>query len=83
VNEWLIAAAVLVASLLPLQWIAFRGHPSHALVAMNQAGLVVVAVLMLLAEAFSRSPFMEQAEVLALLAFLGSLAFARFFERWV
>ena len=81
-NEWLIASAVLVAALLPLQWVALRGRAAAAMVALNQAGLLAVAALMLLVEGFGRSPFMELPEILAVVAFVGILAFARVFERW-
>ena len=82
-NEWLVSAAVLAAVLIPLQWVAFRRGPTAALVALDQAGLVTVAALMVMTEGFKRPPFMELPEVLALLAFAGNLAFARMFERWV
>jgi hypothetical protein len=33
VNEWIVAGAVLLAAVLPLQWVAFRGGPGEALAA--------------------------------------------------
>ncbi|MGH7777744.1 MAG: monovalent cation/H+ antiporter complex subunit F [Candidatus Dormibacterales bacterium] len=82
-NAWLVAAAVLALSLIPLQWVAFRRGPASALVALDQAGMVAVAALMALTVGFRRAPFMELPEVLTLVAFTGNLAFARMLERWV
>ena len=48
VNEWLAAGAVLLAGLLPLVWIAYRRQAADALVALNQAGLVVAAARVVL-----------------------------------
>jgi multisubunit Na+/H+ antiporter MnhF subunit len=45
------------------------------------AGVIAVLVLLLLAEGFQRQPFVDLALVLALLSFVGALAFVRYMER--
>ena len=53
------------------------------LVALEAAGSITVVVLLLLAEAFHRVPFVDLALTLALLGFGAGLVFARFLERWL
>lgn len=82
-NEWLVAAAVLVAAMLPLLWVCHHGTVADALVAMTVAQTVAVVIVMLLCQGFGRPSFYSLAEVLALLSVGGAMAFARFLERWV
>lgn len=82
-NEWLVAGTVLVACLAPLQWVGLRGRDGDALAALNQASLLAVTALVVMCEGFHRASFLQLPEVLAVLAFLGALAYARFLERWV
>jgi multicomponent Na+:H+ antiporter subunit F len=53
----------------------------EGLVALEMAGVIAVLVLLLLVESFQRQPFVDLALVLALLSFVGTLAFVRFMER--
>jgi multisubunit Na+/H+ antiporter MnhF subunit len=81
--EFLVAACVLLPCLLPLLWTGWRGGPGDAVAALAMAATVIVAVLLVLTAAFGRSAFFELPEVLAIVSFVGSVAFARYLERWV
>ena len=59
----------------------FAGMP--ALLLSKPHGSIAVVVLVVLAEAFHRVPFVDLALTLALLAFGAGLVFARFLERWL
>ncbi|MDQ4059260.1 MAG: monovalent cation/H+ antiporter complex subunit F [Actinomycetota bacterium] len=82
-NEWYVAAAVLLLSLFPCGFACIKGSPIDRLVALELAGTIDVLILMTLAQAFGRGIFMDLAVALALLTFAGGLTFARFLERWV
>jgi multisubunit Na+/H+ antiporter MnhF subunit len=55
--------------------------PPHGLVALEIAGVLVCTILMLLSEGFHRQPFIDLAVVLAPMALVGALVFARVMER--
>jgi multisubunit Na+/H+ antiporter MnhF subunit len=80
-NEWLLAAVVLTAALVPLAIFCGRLEPIEGVVALELAGVIAPLVLLLMAEGFHRQPFADLALVLAFLSFAGSLAYARFLER--
>ena len=80
-NEWLVAATVLLVALLPCTALCFRGRPLDGLVGLEVAGVIATVVLLLLAEGFHRQPFVDLALVFAVLQFAGSLAFVRMLER--
>jgi multicomponent Na+:H+ antiporter subunit F len=81
-NEWFLAAIVLVlGGILPCLVVSVRASVMEGLVALEMAGVISVLVLLLLAEGFERQPFVDLALVLALLSFVGTLAFVRFMER--
>jgi multisubunit Na+/H+ antiporter MnhF subunit len=81
-NEWILAAIVLVlGGILPCLVVSVRASVMEGLVALEMAGVIAVLVLLLLAEGFQRQPFVDLAFVLALLSFVGALAFVRFMER--
>ena len=82
-NAWLVAATVLLAGELLLALACVRGRPVDSLVAMEATGVISALVLLLLAEGLHRPPFVDLALVLAILAYVGSLTFVRFMERWV
>lgn len=80
-NMWLIAALALLPALICCG-ITCVLHPAiDGLVALELAGPVTVVELMLLAEGTGRQPFIDLALVLAVMSFVGSLAFARLMER--
>jgi multicomponent Na+:H+ antiporter subunit F len=82
-NGWLIGATILLAaSAVPL-WIVFRSGTMDALVGLELATVLDTLAVALLAEGFHRQSFFDLAIVLGVLGFIGSLAFARFLERWV
>jgi multicomponent Na+:H+ antiporter subunit F len=81
-NEWILVAVVLMlGGVLPCLVVSVRASVIEGLVALEMAGVIAVLVLLLLAEGFQRQPFVDLALVLALLSFVGTLAFVRFMER--
>ncbi len=83
-NEWLLAALVLVvAGLGPCLFVCVASSAIEGLVALELAGVIAAGVLLLLAEGLHRQPFVDLAIVLAAVSFVGALAFARFLEREV
>jgi multicomponent Na+:H+ antiporter subunit F len=80
-NEWQIAAVVLIAALAPCGWVCLRRGFADGLVAVQLAGSLAAVALLLLAEGEQREPFSDLALVLAVLSFAGALVFARFLER--
>ena len=80
-NEWEIAATVLGFALIPCMLVCLLATPPHGLVALEIAGVLGSTILMLLAEGFHRQPFIDLAVVLAPMALVGSLTFARLMER--
>ena len=80
-NEWEIAATVLGFALIPCLLVCLLTPPPHGLVALEIAGVIVSTILMLLSEGLHRQPFIDLAVILAPMALIGSLAFARLMER--
>ncbi|MGZ4270614.1 MAG: monovalent cation/H+ antiporter complex subunit F [Solirubrobacteraceae bacterium] len=78
---WLVSAAVLVAMLVPLAAVAAFGTPDDGLVALELASVLVTVALLLMAEGLGRQIFGDLAVVLAIGAFVGSLAYAVLLER--
>jgi multicomponent Na+:H+ antiporter subunit F len=79
-NEWQIAAAVLIAALVPCGWLCLRRSYAEGLVSLQLAGTLASLTVLLLAEAEGREPFADLALILAVLSFAGTLLFARFLE---
>jgi multisubunit Na+/H+ antiporter MnhF subunit len=80
-NEWLIGATALAFALIPCLGVALFTPAPSGLVALEIAGVLVATILMLLAEGFHRQPFIDLAVVLAPMALMGALIFARLMER--
>ena len=80
-NAYLVAATVLLAALFPLVLYAALASPLDALVALQFAGAVGTLTFLVLAEGFGRSVYFSAPLVLSVGSFVGSLAFARFFDR--
>ena len=80
-NEWLIAALVLLVAMLPLLAVCVIAPAIDGLVALQVAGTNAALILFLLSEGIQRQGFADLAIVLALLSFGGSLAFSYFLER--
>jgi multisubunit Na+/H+ antiporter MnhF subunit len=80
-NEWEIAAVVLMGATLPCLLVCVFAGAIDALAALELSSTIAISVLMLLAEGFHRQPFIDLAVVLALVSLIGGLAFARLMER--
>jgi multisubunit Na+/H+ antiporter MnhF subunit len=80
VNGWLWAAAVLVAALVPLLAVTVRLPAPEGLVAVEAAGADATLALLLVAEGTGREPFADLALVLAVVSFVGAIAYLRFVE---
>jgi multisubunit Na+/H+ antiporter MnhF subunit len=80
-NQWLLAAIVLTACIVPCACVGLFAGPMSALVAMEVASALCAAVLMLLAESFRRQPFIDLAVVFAVMSLIGAVVFARMLER--
>ncbi len=78
---WFVAAAVLVAALVPCGWVCLRRTFAEGIVAVQLAGTIGGLALLALSEAERREPFGVLAVVLVALSFVGSLIFVRFLER--
>ncbi|HEU4978958.1 MAG TPA: monovalent cation/H+ antiporter complex subunit F [Solirubrobacteraceae bacterium] len=82
-NPWLIAATILLIALLAPLYVALRRPLMDALIALEVVGVVQSMVLMLLAQGFHRISLMDPALVLAVMSFIGALAYVRLMERRV
>lgn len=80
-NVWIAAALALLPGLTACGVVCFRSPVIDSLVALELAGVLSAVELMLLAQGIHRQPFIDLALVLAVMAFIGSLAFARLLER--
>jgi multisubunit Na+/H+ antiporter MnhF subunit len=80
-NEWLLAAVVLVAALVVLLPLPAFLDPVDGLIALQVGGSILTAILLLLAQGTHRQPFADLALVFAVLSFVSCLAFARLLER--
>lgn len=80
-SVWLVCAAVLVGMLVPLAVVAALGTPDDGMVALALAGLIVAVALLLMAVGLDREILAALALVLAVAAFVGSLAYATLLER--
>lgn len=80
-NEWLIAAVVLVAALVVLLPLPSLFEPIDGVIVLQVGGSILTAVLLLLAQGTHRQPFADLALVFAALSFVSCLAFARLLER--
>jgi multisubunit Na+/H+ antiporter MnhF subunit len=80
VSGWEIAAAALIAALLPCVLVGLRGSARDGLAALELAGTLTATALMVLAQAYGRQPFVDLAIVLAVLSNIGALVYARLLE---
>ena len=79
-NEWVLGALILVVAMLPCLGVCLWAGITSALAALELAGTLAVSALMLLAEGLQRQPFIDLALVLAFLAVIGGVVFARMME---
>lgn len=80
-NAWIVAALALLPALAACGAVCLRSGVMDGLVALELATVLSTVELMLLAQGTHRQPFIDLALVLAVMAFIGSLAFARLLER--
>ena len=79
-NGWLWGATVLVAALVPLAVLCVRLPAPEGVVAIEAAGVDAVLALLLIAQGTDRQPFGDLALVLAVVSFVGAVAYLRFVE---
>ena len=82
-NWYLTAALVLQVALIPCAWVCWRFGPEHRVVALGLTGTVQALALLCLAVGYQEPGLASMAVVLAALSSGGSVAFARFLERWL
>jgi multicomponent Na+:H+ antiporter subunit F len=80
-NEWELAAAVLIVGLIPCGAVCLRASFASGVVAVQLAATASALALLVLAEGEGRQPFAALALVLVALSFAGTLVFVRFLER--
>jgi hypothetical protein len=83
VNGFVIAAIVMLIGVVPCGIVVWRGTVMEAVAGYQAISSIVVMVLVLLAEAFSRFGELELPIVLALLLFGSGLVYVRALERWL
>jgi multicomponent Na+:H+ antiporter subunit F len=79
-NEWHVAAAVLLVALLPCGWICARRDVADGAAGLQLAATLAALALLLISRAEHRQPFGDLALILAAVSFIGSLVLARFIE---
>jgi multisubunit Na+/H+ antiporter MnhF subunit len=79
-SQWLLGAAVLAVCLLPCAAVCFYAGPLSGLAALQVAGGLTTSILILLAEAYRRQPFIDLAVIFAILVVVGGIVFARMME---
>ena len=77
-NEWQIAAAVLLVGLVPCGWVCARRTFAEGLVALQLAGTLASLAALLVAVGEARQPFGDLALVLAAVTFVGTLLLTRY-----
>lgn len=82
-NGFVVAAIVMLIGIVPCGIVVWRGTAMEALVGYEAISSIVVMVLVLLAEGFSRFGELELPIVLAVLLFGSGLVFAHALERWL
>jgi multicomponent Na+:H+ antiporter subunit F len=82
-NEWLLAAFVLMFGLIPCGIVSFTRDAVNRLVGLQGAVALLVIIMMLLAEGYQRAFLFDLSLMLALLSFGGGMVFVRFLERWL
>jgi multisubunit Na+/H+ antiporter MnhF subunit len=80
-NEWEIAALVLIAGTVPCLGVCVLAGATDALAAFEVASTLLATIMMLLSEGFHRQPFVDLAVTLALISIIGAITFARLMEK--
>jgi multicomponent Na+:H+ antiporter subunit F len=82
-NLWLVAASALLLGLIPCCVSVLRGLVMDRFVALQMAQIIIVLSLVMMAEGYGRSIYLDIPLALAVLALGGGLVFVRFLERWL
>jgi multicomponent Na+:H+ antiporter subunit F len=82
-NLWELVSLVLLLALVPPILLIFRGGALDRLIALTQGSLCASLGFVTLAMATGRPMYVDVALAAALLSAAGSLAYARFLERWL
>jgi multisubunit Na+/H+ antiporter MnhF subunit len=82
-NEWLVAALVLIVLLVICGAVAALTDLLSGLIALELSGVVAITALLVLAEAMRRESFVDLALVATFLSLPGALMFVRVLERRV
>lgn len=82
-NVWVIVAFILLLCLIPPFIRCIKGDVVNRLVALEAGSTLTTIILLVLAVAYHRVPFVDMALTLALLSFGAGLVFTRFLERWL
>ncbi|HLW45649.1 MAG TPA: hypothetical protein VKR78_05500 [Acidimicrobiales bacterium] len=82
-SAFVVAAVAMLVSLVPIGIAAARGPAMEAVVAYEAASSILVMVLILLPQAFTRSGLFEFPVLMAVLLLGGGLVYLRAVERWL
>lgn len=82
-NDFLLAATVMLAGFIPIGVVCLRGGPMDALAALELAGALATTILLCLAEGFGRSSYFDVPVACATLTWVSGLIFARFLGRHI
>src|ERR671929_81888 len=80
VRAWLVWWVLLAAAFVPLAILCTRLRAPEGIVAIEAAGVDAVLALLLIAQGTNRQPFGDLALVLAVVSFVGAIAYLRFVE---
>jgi multicomponent Na+:H+ antiporter subunit F len=80
-NFWLIAGALVAASLIPCADMCLRGSPERRLVGVEMTSVLIIISMVLFTIGFGRSIFIDLPLALAIMSFGGGLVYARFLEK--
>jgi multisubunit Na+/H+ antiporter MnhF subunit len=81
VNEFLIAALVMMAGFIPIGIVCVRSGPFDALAALELGGALATTILLCLAQGFERSSYFDVPVVCAAMTWVSGMVFARFMGR--
>ncbi len=82
-NIFLLTSLILVISFIPAIIATIRGDAIDRLIGMSLGGIISTLCLITLAVGTGRSIYIDVALTVAFLSFSGTIAFARFLERWL
>lgn len=80
---WTLTALALLFCMIPPFLLCLKGDAVSRLVGLEAGSTMAAIILLVLAEAYHRVPFVDLALTLALLALGAGLVFTRFLERWL